>query len=73
MKELLQEPWLYTLYANGERLILTVVCGTVAVYELSIELTNEEKQQFDSLGKAFIHSLALQISSRPSDFEARRC
>jgi hypothetical protein len=73
MKEILQEPWLYSLYEDGESLILSVVCGTVAVYDLTIELTTEEKQQFATLGKPFLHTLALQISSRPSDYQDRKC
>ncbi len=69
MKEILQEHWLYCLYEDGERLILSVVCGTTEVYDIEVELTPEEKQQFVALGKPFIHSLALRINSHPTDYE----
>jgi hypothetical protein len=38
--------WVYTLYKNEEKYILSVICGGVAIYELNIELTNEEKNKF---------------------------
>jgi hypothetical protein len=72
MKELLQDHYNYTLYEKEGKLLLSVVCGTVAVFDLTIELTQTEAQKFEQEGQAFIASFADTIRYAPDDYLKRR-
>lgn len=72
MKELLQDHYNYTLYENEGKLLLAVVCGTVAIFDLTIELNKAEKRQFDKEGQPFIASLADKVRYAPDDYLKRR-
>lgn len=71
MKELIKKDWNYTLLQDKEKYILKVLCGTVGLYELFIELDESEKQSYQEQGKSFIDSLAQKIQSTPSEFTKR--
>lgn len=71
MKEILQEYYNYTLYENEGKLLLSVVCGTVAVFDLTIELNKAEKLQFEKEGQSFIASLADKVRYAPDDYVKR--
>ena len=43
MEELSGRSWDYTLYRNGADLILSVVCGTVGIYEVNVKLDKEKR------------------------------
>lgn len=71
MKEILQEYYNYTLYENEGKLLLSVVCGTVAEFDLTIELNETEKLQFEREGQSFIAYLAGKIRYAPNDYVKR--
>ncbi|WP_369049343.1 hypothetical protein [Tenacibaculum sp. UWU-22] len=68
MKELIKKKWDYTLYDNQKSLVLKVLCGTVAVYDISIELNPLEVEYYKNSGEGFIDKLAKEIQSNPSKF-----
>lgn len=72
MKSLLDSPWNYTLNEDeAGHLFLSVVCGTVGVYEVTIKLNKGERAKYIAQGETYIQVLANDICSRPSDFAKR--
>jgi hypothetical protein len=71
MQELIRKDYDYILYQEEEKLLLSVVCGTVAVFELTILLTKKEVLQYQQQGEAFTDSLASKIQYNPDDFVKR--
>jgi hypothetical protein len=62
-------PWSYDLtHTDDGRLILTVVCGTVGLYELSLELDATEVACWTRDGEPYIRDLAATITRQPSQF-----
>lgn len=72
MNILIEEHYFYTLHEANERILLTVVCGTVAVFDVTIALTSHEIKCFQAEGKAYIDALANQILYSPDSFLDRR-
>lgn len=46
MKKNLEKNWEYTLYENDDVFILSVLCGSVALYTINVELNESEKNIF---------------------------
>lgn len=69
---LTSSPWAYDLVrVDDGRLILTVVCGTVGLYELSLELDVDEVAAWDREGVPYIRDFAAVIAAHPSRFWPR--
>ena len=51
-KVVAQGAWEYTLFDVDGRLILEVVCGTVALFDMTIELNAEERAAWEANGVA---------------------
>ncbi|MCW5698761.1 MAG: hypothetical protein KIT00_02855 [Rhodospirillales bacterium] len=66
-----EEPWSWMLYADGSARFLSVVCGTVGLYEIDLALDAEEVAQYGREGVAFIARLAAAVMSAPGDFQLR--
>lgn len=64
-----QRDWAWTLYADGERRYLSVLCGTIAMYELALELDAGERARIGELG--FLDALAREVAYRPDSYKAR--
>lgn len=71
MKKLMEESYSYILYEKDEELILSVLCGTVAMFDRTIVLNAEERSAFEKNGKEYIDSLAARIRFSPSSFDER--
>lgn len=71
MKELIKQNWSYTLFETDNRFILKVLCGTIGLYEIMIELNNLEIKLYEEKGKSFIEELALKIQTNPSSYKKR--
>ena len=66
---LASSPWAYELTQTDDgRLILTVVCGTVGVYELSLQLDPVEVVGWNREGESYIEDLAAVITAEPSRY-----
>jgi hypothetical protein len=72
MKAIASEPNLFILYHNDNDFILSVECGTSAVYDLQIKLNEQEVIEYKAIGDEYIHGLALRINSSPENYESRR-
>ncbi|ALN83392.1 hypothetical protein LC55x_0087 [Lysobacter capsici] len=64
-----QRDWAWTLYADGERRYLSVLCGTIASYELTLELDAGERARIGEQG--FVDALASEVAYRPDSYKAR--
>ena len=72
MKELARQPWSWVLYETATgRLVVSVHCGTVASYELFLELTSDEARGYRESGSSSVDALARQVASDPQSFGAR--
>jgi len=71
MIELLKKQWEYILYKDNDELILSVVCGTIALYDIEIKLSAEQKEKFSKEGQGFIDLLAEEIRYNPLKYNKR--
>jgi hypothetical protein len=71
MEVIAEKPWSWMLFATGDRLFLSVVCGGVGVYDVDLELTVAEAASYRQIGKAYIDELANAIRAKPAEFESR--
>ncbi|PRX17758.1 hypothetical protein CLV67_115261 [Actinoplanes italicus] len=67
-----ERQWAWMLYADDSRLVLCVVCGSVALYEVAIELRTDEVEAFRAGGEAAVDRLARRVSDEPRNYWARR-
>lgn len=72
MKELIRDDWNYTLYEQEQGLLLSVVCGTVAIFEVNVLLNEDEIKHFQKDGKDFLQLLADTIRSNPDEYFQRK-
>lgn len=73
MNILAQEPWAWTLYADGDaRRVLTVLVGGAALYEVAIELTPAERAAFEAHGTEGLSALIADLRDRPSAYTGRQ-
>lgn len=66
-----EAPWSWMLLADGPAMFLSVLCGTVAVYEIEFALTQAEIEGYAREGKAFLEKLAGRVIGVPGEFSAR--
>jgi len=71
MKELLKSQWTYILYDDNGKLLLSVVCGKVGLFDRNIYLNPGELSSYHSQGEEYIKDLAEIIRNKPSDFDER--
>lgn len=65
MKILDEEHWAWMLYADEKQLYLSVLCGTVGLYEVNLRLTESEKTAYQRDGRAYLEQLARQVANDP--------
>lgn len=56
MDIVIKKDWNYSLYNNTNMLVFSVLCGTVAQFEVDTVLSREEKDKYDSQGEVFLGS-----------------
>ncbi|MEO6904163.1 MAG: hypothetical protein ABI315_13575 [Bacteroidia bacterium] len=71
MIELIKKPWDYTFSENNEKYYLSVMCGSIAMFEINIELNANEIAIYKNKGFDFIDEIAKKIQYRPSDYSER--
>lgn len=73
VETIIQQPWDYTLTKkeNGD-FVLTVLCGTVAFFELAIILNDDEASLYKQEGEQFVAQLAGRIRNNPSHWTFRQ-
>lgn len=71
MKEILKKNWSYKLFEDNEQFYLKVLCGSVALFDITIKLNNEELYCYNTEGEAFIERFVKEIQYSPSKFSDR--
>jgi hypothetical protein len=71
MIEIINKPWDYRFFENNMKYYLFVMCGSVAVFEINIELNKDESLLYKNLGNAYIDELAKKIQYSPSSYTGR--
>jgi hypothetical protein len=66
-----QEHCGHEFFEHGGRYFLTVPCGTVAVFDLTVELAPHELAAYEREGLGVIRSLADQIRFDPDSYQDR--
>ena len=72
MEKLAEVSWDYALYRDGDRLLLVVLCGTVGLFEWAVELTAEERADWEREGLDGLLTLARAIQGNPVAFPERK-
>lgn len=65
-------PWDFDLVEEDDgRLMLTVVCGTIGIFEVVIELNEDERTSLLEKGRDFVIDLKNLILEDPASFSDR--
>lgn len=46
MEIIINERWNYQLIKNNDKYVLSVMCGTVGLYEIEVELSDEQIKEY---------------------------
>ena len=71
MKEIIKKDWNYSFFEKDSGFILSVICGSVGLFEVNIQLNEEELKQYKIEGAAYIENLARAIQYSPSTYAER--
>lgn len=69
MKVIDQESWSWTLYQRNDEYILSVLCGSVAMYGREIVLNANETAEYLKYG---IDEIAKRVTYEPSKYKFRQ-
>ena len=72
LKAIHTEDWFYTLYAYNEHLILSVLCGSVGLYETNVYLPWDIQEAYQEKGLRVLTALAEKIRQSPNSYNMRR-
>jgi len=61
----------FKLYRRGTELVLSVLCGSSAMYELQLVLAPDEVARFGTEGEPFLHALSRRVARTPEAFSSR--
>ena len=63
MKELIRnQEHMYSLYEDGSRLIIEVLCGGIGMFEVKVVLDKDECDKYAEKGEIFLNTLASDIA-----------
>lgn len=63
--------WTWVLFKNEDDVYLDVVCGTVALYSIIVQLNSKDLENYSSFGINYIHELASEIRTNSDSFKDR--
>lgn len=72
MQKIAEEPWAWILYQNKENFFISVICGTVGIFEANIKLDAEEVKNYQKDGLVFIREMARAITNNPQKYWDRQ-
>ncbi len=61
MEKVIEKSWNYILIKNNGNYYLSVLCGGIGLYELEINLNEQEVASFTNIGESYIDDLAKEI------------
>ena len=67
MNILKQKRMCYSLYEENGKKILSVVCGSIGIFEKNVELSSDEFNKSIS-DEAYLDALASKIRGNPEDY-----
>ncbi|ACA84333.1 conserved hypothetical protein [Shewanella woodyi ATCC 51908] len=67
-----EEHMSWILFQNTNDMYLSVVCGTVGMFTVEIQLTNSEATSYKLTGKSYIDQFASSICAKPDYFTPRK-
>ena len=68
LKKVEEKPWAYTLYTYKDKYILSVICGSVGLYDRNIFVDELVIKQFESDGTSVLDELASIIRNNPKKY-----
>ncbi|HEY5761510.1 MAG TPA: hypothetical protein VIU34_37070 [Steroidobacter sp.] len=71
MKVIAEETWSWMLLNKGDDFLLSVLCGSVGLFELHIRLNEAEKSQYLLHDVSYISNLAEEVRLHPAAFSPR--
>ena len=71
MNEISRSRMSWVFYQNNDEYILSVVCGTVGIFETVIKLSTDEVNSYTEKGDEFIDNLASKIRFKPEGYSNR--
>ena len=71
MKEIINKPWDYRFIEKNMKHYIFVMCGSVAVFEINIELNQDECLLYKKMGDTYIDELAKKIQFSPTSYSER--
>jgi hypothetical protein len=71
IKVIAEEGWSWMLFQDDQRYILSVVCGSVALYSIDMLLSEMEATAYHQEGRAAIKKLAEKIRNNPEAYRLR--
>lgn len=71
MEIIIDKKWDFTLFKKKEQLLLSVLCGSIGIYELNILLTPAEVEMYNIEGEKYILYLARLIQKNPDNYKSR--
>ena len=71
MHEILRSQYNYMLCDKDEKLVFSVICGSVAIFEINIFLNKEEIKNYNARGEEYLKELALHIRNNPKSYNDR--
>lgn len=63
--------WQYSLCEELDRIILSVLCGSIATFTLNIELDESKNEGFTEFSESFNNDLDEKVRATPSNFQIR--
>ena len=71
MRVLGEETWAWMLFEDETSKYLSVVCGSVGIYDTCFALSEFEVAEFFARGNASLSQLARSVSQHPATFQHR--
>lgn len=71
MQVLESSPWDWMLFRSEGKLFFTVLCGSVGVYSLDVQLSESEVADYGSRNREALESLAKMIRMNPESYSDR--
>ena len=61
---------LWTLYQDQEEYYLSVICGSVGIFDTNIRLTKSEYAQYSQQGSEILDRIASKVRNSPKDYQS---
>ena len=71
MQVLESSSWDWMLFKNGEKLFIKVLCGSVGMYSVDIQLSESEITDYANRNREALASLATKIRMNPENYSDR--